>query len=253
MPFVSSSSGPAAPPEPPLPPRPFPWRAIDAGTAFLLLFGAIWTVVGTGVTAGFTIGGGPLWDDLVLDRRGQHAEAMPTSVDDTGSYVNGRRVFRISYAFFDAPGQPQESHADTTRTDVLERAERRERLPIDYDPRHPALSRLTGSRASLFGWFVLFPLAFGVAGLLILRAAVARVLRTRAIYARGQSALARVTRISPTNKSFNGRRLARVEYAFETVMGKATGSTTFFEPPPVGAPLWVFYRSDDPRHSVAAR
>jgi hypothetical protein len=252
MPFVSSA-GPALPPEPPLPPRPFPLRAVDAGSAFLLLFGAIWAFVGVGITTIFTVVGGPLWDDLILDRRGQHADAMPTSVDGTSSFVNGRRVFRISYSFFDGAGQPQESHADTTDANLLARAERRERLPIDYDPRSPALSRLTGGQASFFGWFVLLPLAFGVVGLVILRAGLARVLRTRAIYVRGQAALARVTRVSASNMRVNRRPIARVEYEFDTLMGKASGTTTFLEPPPLGAPLWVFYRSDDPKNSVAAR
>jgi hypothetical protein len=27
----------------------------------------------------------------------------------------------------------------------------------------------------------------------------------------------------------------------------------FLDPPPLGAPLWVFYRSDNPENSVAAR
>jgi hypothetical protein len=117
VPLVSSSAGSSLPPEPPLPPRPFPLRALDAGTAFLLLFGAIWTFVGVSIAAVFTVVGGPLWHDLILSRRGQHAEAMPTSVDGTGSFVNGRRVFRISYSFFDGAGQPQESHADTREPD----------------------------------------------------------------------------------------------------------------------------------------
>jgi hypothetical protein len=258
MPFGPSPSsargvGSAVPPEPPLPPRPFRWRALDAGTTFLLLFGAIWTLVGGGVTTVFTIAGGPLWNDLILDRRAEHAEAMPTSVDGTGSSVNGRRVFRVSYSFFDQAGQPQESHADTTDAMLLARAQRRERLPIDYDPRAPALSRLTGGQASFFGWFTLLPLGFAVAGLLILRAGLRRVVRTRAIYVHGQSALARVTDISSTNMRVNRRPVMRVGYEFDTIMGKATGTTTSLHPPSIGAELWVFYRSGDPKQSVAAR
>jgi hypothetical protein len=256
MPFVATPSGgarSALPPEPPPAPRPFRWGALDAGTVFLLLFGTIWTGVGAGITTIFTVVGGPLWNDLILDRRGKKAEAMPTSVDGTGSFVNGRRVFRVSYDFFDEHGQPRESAADTTDSAVLERADRRERLSIDYDPQAPALSRLTGGSASFFGWFTLVPLAFAVAGLLVLRAGLTRALRIRHLYVRGLAALARVTAWTGTRMRVNQRRLIRVEYEFDAVVRRVTGSSTFLNPPPVGSSLWVFYRPSDPTHSVAAR
>lgn len=259
MPFISpsppappSSEGPP-PPEPPPPPRPFPLRALDAGAAFLLLFGGIWTVVGVAITIGFTIGGGPVWNDLILDRRGVRVEAMPTAIEPTGAHVNGRQVYRVSFSFLDGAGQPHDTDAETTDRALRARAERRERLSIDYDPRQPVLARLTGGSASFFGWFVLFPLAFAVAGLLILRAALARVWRTRALYVHGQAALARVTDVSPTSMRVNRRPVMRVAYEFETIMGKSTGSTTSLNPPALGARLWIFYRPSSPAESVAAR
>ena len=256
MPVVSTPSGgpdSGSPPEPPRAPRPFRWRALDAGTAFLLLFGSIWTSVGAGITTIFVTVGGPPWNDVVLDRRGKRAEAMPTSVDATGAFVNGRPVYRVSYDFFDERGQPCESAADTTDAAVLERAERRERLPIDYDPEAPALSRLAGGSASFFGWFTLLPLAFAVAGLVVLGTGLARGLRTRNIYVHGVAALARVTGWSGTRLRVNRRRLVRVEYEFDAVIRRATGSTTFLDPPVVGARLWVFYRPADPQQNVVAR
>jgi hypothetical protein len=255
MPFISPPGTPgtaAVPREPPPAPRAFHLAALDTSTRFLLLFGAIWTFVGGAITAGFTAGGGPLWNDLILDGRGKRAEAMPTSIDPTGASVNGRRVFRIAFAFFDEAGQPREASADSADRGVLERAARRERLSIDYDPQSPALSRLTGGSASFFGWFVLFPLAFAVVGLAVLRAGFLRVLRTRSLVIRGTAALARVTAVAPTNMRINRRPIMRVEYEFDAVVTRATGSTTSLAPPPVGARLWVLYRPSDPKENVAA-
>lgn len=254
MPFISPPTAGAAavPREPPPAPRAFHWRALDTGTVFLLLFGSIWTVVGGGITAVFTAAGGPVWHDLILDRRGKRAEAMPTSVDPTGASVNGRRVFRIAFAFFDETGQPREATADSVEPAVLERAERRERLSIDYDPQSPTLSRLTGGSASFFGWFVLFPLAFAVVGLAVLRAGLVRALRARSLYVHGTPALARVTAVKPTNMRINRRSVMRADYEFDAVVTRATGSTTSRDPPPVGARLWVLYRPSNPKENVAA-
>jgi hypothetical protein len=263
MPFPSSSSSSfgagttPVPPEPPPAPRPFHWRALDAATVFLMLFGGIWAFVGVTITIVFTVAGGPLWNDLILSHRAKTAEAMPTSVDGTGSSVNGRRVFRVSYDFFDERGQPREGSADTTDPILLARAERRERLSIDYDPLSPQRSRLTGGSASFFGWFTLMPLAFAVVGLLVLRAGLARLFRTRNIYVHGTTALARVTGISSSNMRVNRRPVQRVEYEFDAMiartMGRATGSTTALDPPAVGSPIWVIYRSSNPTQSVVAR
>src|ERR1043165_5182069 len=95
--------------EPPPAPRRFRWRALDAGSGFLLLFGGIWGLVGSILTVAFSLTGGPLWNDLILDRRAVAAQATPTSVDPTGMRVNNRRVFRVSYTFTDAAGATRTS------------------------------------------------------------------------------------------------------------------------------------------------
>ena len=97
------------------------------------------------------------------------------------------------------------------------------------------------------------PVAFAIGGLLVLRAGVARVLRTRAIYIHGTPALARVTGISSSNMRVNRRPVQRVEYEFDAVVGRASGTTTALDPPAVGSRIWVIYRSSEPKQSVAAR
>ena len=65
---------------PPLSPRPFRFRALDATTGFLLLFGGIWAFVDAAVVIGLSLAGGPYWNDLILDRRGVAAAGALTFV-----------------------------------------------------------------------------------------------------------------------------------------------------------------------------
>jgi hypothetical protein len=152
------------PPFPPPAPRAFRLGALDAGTAFLLLFGGIWGLIGTILA-------------IVL-----------------------------------------------------------------------SLSEL----ASAIGLMILLPLGFAVVGALLFALGGRRALRLRAIYVSGQAALATVTGIASSLMRVNGRRVMRVEYAFDTPSGRVQGRTTLREPPPIGGTLWVIYDERAPGRNVAA-
>ena len=143
------------------------------------MFGGIWLLVGTVITIAFTIGGGPVWNDLVLDRRGLATDATPTAIEPTGSRVNGRAVFRIAYTFTDKDGVARTgSSGHDERRAARQRRASANVCPIEYDPQAPLLSRVAGERASFFGWFILLPLGFAVVGAIVasrgLRRAAAR-------------------------------------------------------------------------------
>jgi hypothetical protein len=237
---------------PPPAPRRFRLSALDSSTVFLLLFGGIWAFVGLMISTVFTVGGGPFWDDLALDQRGVAAVAIPAAVSPTGSRVNRRPVFRIEYGFTDASGALRRGSCRTTDYELIQRAAQMQPLDIEYDPTRPALSRVRGQKASFFGLFVLFPLAFFVVGAIVLLAGARRWRRVRALYVRGQAALATVTAVRATSIRVNNRRVARVEYAFDTPIGRATGYTTSRNPPPVGSQLWILHDPQDPNDSIAA-
>ena len=233
---------------PPPAPRPFRFRAVDATARFLVLFGAIWMGVGGFISVVFTVAGGPFWDDILLDRRGVTANAKLGLLEPTSSSVNGRRVHRVHYTFTDRDGVEHAGAGGTTDP-------ARFYLPnmsIDYDPQAPSRSRLTGGSASFFGLFSLFPLGFAVVGAIVASFGLRRVRAVRAIYVHGQPVRAEVTGVSPTAMRINRRRVMRVEYAFDTIMGRATGSTTAVNPPPVGAALWVLHLPSEPKRNVAA-
>ena len=57
---------------------------------------------------------------------------------------------------------------------------------------------------------------------------------------------------TPTAMKINRRPVMRVDYAFDTIMGRATGSTTALDPPSIGASLWVLHLPSEPKRNVAA-
>jgi hypothetical protein len=65
----SDALAPASPRPPPAP-RPVPSGARGWGASFLIVFGGIWAAVGLVLTVVFTLTGGPVWNDWILDRRG---------------------------------------------------------------------------------------------------------------------------------------------------------------------------------------
>jgi hypothetical protein len=233
-------------------PRRFPLRALDTAAGFLILFGGIWALVGSIVSVAFTVTGGPLWNDLILDRRGVTAQALPTSVEPTGIRLDHRRVFRVHYTFRDAAGATRLSSAGSINARVI--AEARQQLPmtIEYDPRQPERSRVRGERASPLGLLVLIPVGFLLIGTLVLAFGLRRARRQRRIYVHGAPAQATVTATSATQMRINGRRVMRIDYVFDSIMGPAAGRTTSRNPPPVGAKIWVLYDEGDPKISVAA-
>jgi hypothetical protein len=239
-------------PMPPPAPRPFRWGAVGAGPMFLLMFGGIWLFVGTLITTAFTAAGGPVWNDVILDRRGVQTQATPLGVEMTGSHVNGRYVQRIRFRFTDGSGAEQTGSAGTTDWPTIARAQSGAPLAIEYDPRAPALARLTGGRASFFGWFVLLPLAFALVGAAIVRAGLRRALRVRTTYVHGEAVRAQVTALAPTAMRVNGRRVMRVDYLFDALTGRVTGQGSSLAPPPVGATIWVLYQPSSPQQSVIA-
>jgi hypothetical protein len=237
---------------PPPAPRPFRLRAVDAAAWFLLLFGGIWLTVGGMISIVFTIVGGPCWDDILLDRRGVTTMGAAGLIEPTSARINGQQVHRVHYTFTDAGGAAHAGSGQTTDPDRIARLWGPFDLPIDYDPRAPDRSRLSGESSSLFGLFVLFPFAFAVVGAIVFWLGLRRVRAARAIYVNGQPARAQVTAIAPTLMRLNRRRVMRVDYAFDTVMGRATGRATSVDPPPVGGTLWVLHLPSDPKRNVAA-
>jgi hypothetical protein len=233
---------------PPPAPRPFRWRAVDAVAWFRLLFGGIWLTVGGIITIVFTVAGGPFWNDILLDRHGVKADAIMGTMEATNSRINKRQVHRVLFTFTDLHGVERHRMAQTTEPWRFYAP----RLQIEYDPERPQLSRISGERSSVFGLFALMPMGFAVVGALVFGLGMRRVLRVRRIYVHGEPTRAEVTAVSPTLMMVNRRRVMRVDYAFDTIMGRMTGRTSAVNPPPVGSQLWILLLPSEPGRNVAA-
>jgi hypothetical protein len=239
---------PVSPDMPPPAPRPFRLRAVDAVAWFKLLFGGIWLTVGGIISIVFTVTGGPFWNDVVLDRRGVRAEATLGTMEATSSYINRRRVHRVLYVFTDRNGVEQHGVGQTTEPWRFYAPN----LTIEYDPQRPQVSRISGERSSVFGLFVLLPVGFAAVGAIVFGLGMRRVLAVRSIYVHGTPARAEVTAVSPTAMMVNRRRVMRVDYTFDTIMGRTTGRTSAVDPPAVGSRLWVLHLPSEPKRNVAA-
>jgi len=229
-------------------------RAIEAGTAFLLLFGGIWTLVGVIVTIAFTVAGGPAWDDLILNRRAVVVSATPVSVQPGNGQINGRPIFRIAYTFTDRQGRARSSETSTTDGPSIAAASARMPLTVEYDPEQPSRSRMQGQSASTFGLFVLLPLAVALVGGAVLLVGLQRTLQLRALYVRGIAAAATVTGVSTSMMRVNDRPVLHVDYVFDAAARSECfgGRTTMRDAPAVGDQLWILYDPNDPTRNVAA-
>ena len=238
------------PETPPPAPRPFRFRAIGAMPRFLLLLDDVLTIVG-GMMSTICIVGGA-WDDILLDRCGVTTKGAVALIEPTWVRSNGRQMHRVRYTFTDAGGVEHAGSGQTTDPDRIARLWGPFDLSIDYDPRAPQRSRLSGESPSRGTLAVLISHAIAAAGVIVFLFGVRGLLAVRRVYVHGQPAGASVTAVVPTMMTLNRRRVMRVDYAFDTIMGRATGSTTSVDPPPVGGTLWVLHLPSEPKRNVAA-
>jgi Protein of unknown function (DUF3592) len=238
---------------PPPAPRPVPNRARGWNATFLSLFGGIWGGVGLVLAVVFTVAGGPVWNDWILDSRGVRADARPFDVQATSTRRNRSTVYEIDFRFADLAGRDFTGSAGTTNPSVIASARKGSHLPIEYDPVDPTRSRLVGESASVFGAFVFLPLGFFVIGAGIFVAGLVSARRSRAIYRDGEVAEARVVAVEQTASTQNRVQLLRVRYELQTPAGPAVGAWKTLTPPKVGETIWVIYDPARPERNVPAR
>ncbi len=241
-----------APPPPPPAPRPVTLSAMRWNAMFMQLFGGIWALVGILITVVFTVAGGPVWNDWILDSRGVRATATPTSVEATSSRVNKRVVYAIHFSFVDRSGKRWPSESGTTDSQVIQRARAGTPIPVEYDPQDPERARLEGTDASFFGAMVLLPLAFGLAGSVLFVLGFVSTVKTMRIYKHGQPAQARVIAVEATASSQNRRRVMSMKYEFDGPGGRVLGGWKTVSPARVGSTIWVLFDPSAPEKNLPA-
>ncbi len=248
--MVSPAADSPAPPPPA--PRPVPSGAVSWNHRFMVLFGGIWALVGVVVTVAFTAGGGPVWNDWILDSRGARADAHPFEVHATNNRVNRRYVNQIQFHFTDGAGQPRTGHTDTTDPALIASARKGTAMAVEYDPQDPERVRLAGGSASMFGALGLLPALFAVVGGFLLFRGLSGARRARATYRDGMAVTARVIAIESTSSSQNRQRVLRMVYEFMGPGGAVRGSWKTLTPAAQGATIWVLHDPARPERSVPA-
>jgi hypothetical protein len=240
--------------EPPPPPRKMPLSAAGGLTKFVLLFGGISALVGAVLFVVFTLVGGPVWDDWILDERAVEAEAEAVGVRGTASTRRRwQRIHMVRVRFVDGEGMSHEAEAPTTDPVIIERARTQDRVAIEYDPRAPARRvRLAGETASRFAEGNYVPVGFFVVGLALVTVGYVGVRRSRAIYRDGEAVQAKVVSVTRTAARINKKRVMRVAYAFSGPWGVEHGVWRTVAAPTVGATIWVIYDPARPERNIAA-
>jgi hypothetical protein len=230
-----------------------PLAAAGAKALFVLLFGGISAFVGALLTVVFTVVGGPIWDDWILDERGIAADAQAVGVRGTAS-TRGRweRIHMVRFRFVDLGGVPREAEGPTTDQALIQRARIQDEVAIEYDPRAPAeRARLAGESASRFNDGILVSVGFLGVGLVLLSLGWAGVRRSRALYRDGEAIEARVVSVTRTTMRINRQRVMRVEYTFDGPRGAEHGTARTTKPPAVGTTIWVIYDRQRPERNIA--
>jgi hypothetical protein len=212
-----------------------------------LILGGTFSGVGALLCTLFTIIGGPVWDDWILDARGALVDAKATRVPEVGRRQGrkGTRWATIEVAFTDRGGRVE--HADLrVPTGMLGRARSGEPIQIEYDPESPERARARGHRASLFGAFVALPAAFMLAGLPVLLFGLRLVARRKAFVA---TAIVTEGRVEDARALGGKGSTVRVTYAFSTPGGEVRGTALHNGEASAGAPLWIAYLPSAPSES----
>jgi hypothetical protein len=240
-------------PRPPPAPRPVPSGARGWGASFLILFGGIWAFVGLVMTMVFTLAGGPVWNDWILDSRCVRTDARPVDVQATSSRRNRSTVYQIDFRFVDLAGQDRTGSVGTTDAALIAAARKGSHIAVEYDPEDPTRSRLVGGSASFFGALVIMPMLFFVIGGALLVAGLAIGRRRRTTYRDGEVAEARVVAVEATASSSNRRRLMLMRYELHAPSGTVVGEWKMLVPPEVGATIWVIYDPAQPERNLPAK
>ncbi|MCA9665335.1 MAG: hypothetical protein KC503_07095 [Myxococcales bacterium] len=243
----------ATPQRPPDAPRAVPSKAVAWMVRFFLIFVVPWFGIAVTCTTVFTLVGGPIWDDWILDARGVKTTARAYRVELTSMRHNRRTYRRIHARFKDPSGKQHHVSYITLKQREISAGKNHGVFAVEYDPQNPSRNRVRGNTASLFGKWVLLPLGVALALAIPLFLLLRARSRQRRTYRNGEPVLGRVERVKRTSGRQNNRPVMRVHYVFESPAGDTiNGTVETLEPPPVGTPLWVLFDRDNPRRNVAA-
>jgi hypothetical protein len=223
---------------------------VDAFHAGLLLGGAFWLAVGTGIVGGLAVARVGVFEDLSLWFRGAPALAVPVAVIPTDSLLHGKTVYEIAFRFTDPKGKVHSGRCRTSDEKLAEKARFGVALPMKYDRAHPERSRVDGTRLSPYGAFVIAPILFALAGFAAVCLGFAGSLARRHVLVHGERADGRVVDVQVADSPLRRWRVYDVRYAFPGPGGELQGVSAEAEAPRSGTEVAVLFDPERPWRSV---
>lgn len=129
--------------------------------------------------------------------------------------INEVQVYETSYTF-EVGGRTYTGESYETGYYVPEG----QRLPVEYRPSDPSISRLQGMRASAAGLVIAFVFLIPLIGLGFVRSGLISGLRARRLLSEGQLALGTLMSDEPTNAQVNNQPVRRLRFEFTAADGQ---------------------------------
>lgn len=231
------------------PPRPVPLPVIcSAMRGTTGGFGAVFLVMGLVFTLIFTRGFRPM-DDIRLALSKTTVDGLITRVVDPSATENDVPVYEYEYSF-----TTRREEAVTGRSySTGRRWSAGSSIIVEYVPDAPVISRIEGTRTSMFSPWILFVLIFpGVGGALFLSAAIGG-LRQVLLLRNGVIADARIIGTRETGTSVNNNPVLEYVYEITTSAGElADGKAKAFPSERLGDEDHepALYLPSNPEHST---
>lgn len=142
-------------------------------------------------------------------------EGTTTSWRELNLSINDEQVYETSYVYL-VEGRTYTGRSYETGYYVPEGL----RLPVEYRPSDPSISRLQGMRASAAGLMIAFVFLIPLIGLAFVRSGLIGGLQARRLLSEGQLALGTLESDEPTNARVNNQPVRRLRFEFTTANGE---------------------------------
>jgi hypothetical protein len=187
-------------------------------------FGALFLIMGLGFTLIFTQGYRP-FDDLRIVLSRTSVQGTIRNVKSVNASENDVEVYEYEYAFTTRGGQKVTGHSYSTGREWGIGST----VNVEYVPDEPSISRIQGTRTSLFSPFVLFVLIFPLVGAAMFLIPAYGGIRQVLLLRNGLVGDARILSAQPTGVSVNNTPVLKYSYEVTTSSGvMADGAANAF-------------------------
>lgn len=196
-----------------------PPRRVPLALSIRVILGGVgqlgWFLVGFGLIFVWAFDAdGAIVSAIRFSRELAVVEGTTTGWRELNLSINDVQVYETSYSF-EIDGRSYAGASYETGYYVPEG----QRLPVEYRPSNPSISRLQGMRASAAGLAIAFVFVFPLIGLAFVRWGLRNGLRNRRLLAEGRLAFGTLVSDEATSTQVNNQRVRRLTFEFTDASG----------------------------------